>query len=221
MAMKLYSSWRASAPYRVRIGLQLKGLNYDYVGVDLAASEQHKAPYRAVNPQRLTPTLEVDGVTLTQSLAILEWLDETHPEPPLLPKGAAGPRRRCAPWPRSWPATSTRINNLRVLRALDAMGVEAEPVQTWARRWIADGFNVLEAMISKPRGGAGRSATAPTIADCCLIPQVYNSQRFGVELDRLSRHPRRRTNTRGRTSRLSSPPTRTRKPDAVQDLILP
>jgi maleylacetoacetate isomerase len=179
--LKLYSSWRASAPYRVRIGLQLKGLDYDYVGIDLAGSEQHKAPYRAVNPQRLTPALEVDDATLTQSLAILEWLEETHPEPPLLPK---------APLHRATVRAMAEIvacdihplNNLRVLRALGAMGVQAEVVQTWARRWITDGFNVVETMIAR-HGEGWAFGSAPTVADCCLIPQVYNSERFGVDLD--------------------------------------
>jgi maleylacetoacetate isomerase/maleylpyruvate isomerase len=180
MGLTLYSSWRASAPYRVRIGLHLKGLDYDYVGVDLAASEQHKAPYRAVNPQRLTPTLEVDGATLTQSLAILEWLDETHPEPPLLPKTPLD-RAVVRAMAEIVACDIHPINNLRVLRALDAMGVEADPVQTWARRWITDGFNVLEGMIAK-HGRGWAFGDAPTIADCCLIPQVFNSQRFGVEL---------------------------------------
>jgi maleylacetoacetate isomerase/maleylpyruvate isomerase len=164
----------------VRIGLHLKGLDYDYVGVDLAASEQHKAPYRAVNPQRLTPTLEVDGATLTQSLAILEWLDETHPEPPLLPKTPLD-RAVVRAMAEIVACDIHPINNLRVLRALDAMGVEADPVQTWARRWITDGFNVLEGMIAK-HGRGWAFGDAPTIADCCLIPQVFNSQRFGVEL---------------------------------------
>jgi len=180
MALKLYSSWRASAPYRVRIGLQLKGLGYDYVGIDLAASEQHKAPYRAVNPQRLTPTLETDDAILTQSLAILEWLEETHPEPPLLPKAPLD-RARVRAMAEIVACDIHPINNLRVLRALNAMGVEADPVQTWARRWITDGFNVLEGMIGEHGAGWAFGAT-PTLADCCLIPQVYNSQRFGVDL---------------------------------------
>jgi maleylacetoacetate isomerase/maleylpyruvate isomerase len=181
MAMKLYSSWRASAPYRVRIGLQLKGLEYDYVGIDLAGSEQHKAPYRAVNPQRLTPTLEVDDATLTQSLAILEWLEETHPSPPLLPKDAMD-RATVRAMAEIVACDIHPLNNLRVMRALSAMNVEAEVVQTWARRWITDGFNVLETMIAKWGEGWAFGST-PTLADCCLIPQVYNSERFGVDLD--------------------------------------
>ena len=178
--LKLYSAWRASAPYRVRIGLHLKGLEYECIPVDLAGSEQHKAPYRAVNPQRLTPTLEADGATLTQSLAILEWLDETHPEPPLLPATPLD-RAQVRAMAEIVACDIHPINNLRVLRALDAMGVEAQPVQTWARRWIIDGFNVLEKMIAK-HGGGWSFGDSPTLADCCLIPQIYNSERFGVDL---------------------------------------
>jgi maleylacetoacetate isomerase len=181
MALKLYSSWRAAAPYRVRIGLALKGLDYDYVPIDLAGGEQHKAAYRAVNPQRLTPTLEADGATLTQSLAILEWLEETRPEPPLLPK---------APLDRAVVRTMAEIvacdihpiNNLRVLRALGAIGVAEGAVQTWAQRWITDGFNVLEPMVTE-HGGGWAFGDAPTMADCCLIPQIVNSHRFGVDLE--------------------------------------
>ncbi len=181
MDLKLYSSWKASAPYRVRIGLRLKGLSYDYIPVDLAGSEQHKAPYRAVNPQRLVPTLELGDAALTQSLAILEWLDETHPEPPLLPKSPLD-RAVVRAMAEVVACDIHPINNLRVLRALDAMGVEPEKVQTWARRWINDGFTVLEGKIAK-HGQGWAFGDAPTIADCCLVPQVYNSRRFNVDLE--------------------------------------
>ena len=176
----LHGYWRASGPYRVRIGLELKGLTYEQAPVNLVAGQQHKAEYRAINPQRLVPALDVDGAVLTQSLAILEWLDETHPEPALLPK---------APLDRAVVRAMADvvacdihpINNLRILRALEAMGVADEPRQTWARRWIADGFNVLEGMIAQ-HGGAFAFGDAPTLADCCLIPQVFNASRFGVDL---------------------------------------
>ncbi len=181
MSLILHGYWRASGPYRVRIGLALKGLAYQQAAVNLAAGQQHKAEYRAVNPQRLVPALEVDGVVLTQSLAILEWLEETHPQPALLPT---------SPMDRALVRTMADvvacdihpINNLRVLRALEAMGVENGPRQTWAQRWITDGFNVLEGMISRHGGGWSFGET-PTIADCCLIPQVFNAARFGVTLE--------------------------------------
>lgn len=180
MDLHLYSYWRAAAPYRVRIGLELKGLAYRISPVNLAGGEQHKAPYRAINAQRLTPTLEVDGVAMTQSLAILEWLEETQAQPPLLPKAPA--ERAIVRAMSTIVACDIHpLNNLRVLRALDAMGVAAEPVQIWARRWITDGFNVLEPMIADYGAGWAFGA-APTLADCCLIPQVVNSNRFGVDL---------------------------------------
>lgn len=181
MSLILHGYWRASGPYRVRIGLALKGLAYAQATVNLAAGQQHKAEYRAVNPQKLVPALEMDdGVVLTQSLAILEWLDETHPEPPLLPKSALD-RAVVRAMAEVVACDIHPINNLRVLRALDAMGVQDEARQTWAQRWISDGFNVLDGLIAKH--GAGWSfGDAPTLADCCLIPQVFNAARFGVEV---------------------------------------
>jgi maleylacetoacetate isomerase len=179
--MKLYSHWRATAPYRVRIGLALKGLAYDYVPVDLARNDQHQADYRAVNPQRLTPALEVaPGEVLTQSLAILEWLDETHPEPPLLPKAPLD-RARVRAMAAIVACDVHPLNNLRVLRALKAMDVAEPRVARWAERWIVDGFAALEPMVA--RYGAGFAfGDAPTLADCLLIPQVYSAGRFKVDL---------------------------------------
>jgi maleylacetoacetate isomerase/maleylpyruvate isomerase len=180
MSLVLHSAWRASGPYRVRIALNLKGLAYDYAPVNLVTGEQREAAYRAVNPQGLVPALEVDGHVITQSLAIIEWLDETHPEPPLLPK---------APLDRATVRTMAGIiacdihpvNNLRTLKALSAMGQDEAARNAWVSRWITEGFDALEALIA--RHGAGWSfGDAPTIADCLLIPQVYNAQRFGVDL---------------------------------------
>ena len=179
--MILHGFWRASGPYRVRIGLGLKGLDYAHASVNLGAGQQHKAEYRAVNPQRLVPALEVDGTILTQSLAILEWLDETHPEPALLPKSPLD-RAVVRAMAEVVACDIHPINNLRVLRALEAMGVADAARQTWAQRWITDGFNVIDGMIA--RHGTGWSfGDTPTIADCCLIPQVFNASRFGVTLE--------------------------------------
>jgi maleylacetoacetate isomerase/maleylpyruvate isomerase len=197
VGLTLYSAWRATSAYRVRIGLNLKGLAYDYVAVNLLAGEQHKAAYRAVNPQRFVPALEVDGRILTQSLPILEWLDETHPEPPLLPKDA---------WDRQTIRAMCAIiasdihplNNTRVGRALEAMKVSEAARTTWIQRWINDGFQVLEPIIAT-HGKGWAFGDAPSLADCCVIPQVYSANRYAVDLEpfpairalaeRASEHP--------------------------------
>jgi len=180
MQLTLHSAWRSSAAYRVRIGLNLKGLAYDIAPVNLVAN-QHQAPaFAALNPQRLLPALEVDGRTLTQSLAILDWLDETVPAPPLLPAD---------PFDRALVRTMAQIvasdihpvNNLRILRALTELGVDEPGREAWIGRWITDGFTALEAMVA--RHGAGYAfGDAPTLADCCLVPQVYNAERFKTDL---------------------------------------
>jgi maleylacetoacetate isomerase len=180
MTPVLYSAWRASAPYRVRIALNLKGLAYDYVPVNLAAGEQRKADYQALNPQRLVPTLEVDGHVLTQSLAILEWLEETHPHPPLLPADPfdrATVRAMCG----IIACDIHPVNNLRIMKALAAMGQDEAARNAWAGRWIAEGFDALEPLIAR-HGQGWAFGASPTLADCCLVPQVYNARRFGVDL---------------------------------------
>ncbi|WP_309644994.1 maleylacetoacetate isomerase [Phenylobacterium sp.] len=182
MSLTLHSYWRATAPYRVRIGLQIKGLDYGYVGVNLLEGNQHQATYRAVNPQRLTPALDIgDGEILTQSLAILEWLDETHPEPALLPKDALS-RARVRAMADIIACDIHPLNNMRVNRALEAMEVSAPRRGKWVERWIVDGFQTLEPMVAKYGQGFAFGDT-PTIADCCLIPQVYSAQRYKVDLE--------------------------------------
>lgn len=196
--MKLYSHWRATAPYRVRIGLALKSLDYDYVAVNLAQNDQHQARYRAVNPQRLTPALDLgDGAVLTQSLAILEWLDETHPEPPLLPADPLS-RARVRAMAGVVACDIHPLNNLRVNRALSAMDVSEPRRAKWIERWIVDGFNVLEAMVAEHSRGFA-FGDKPTLADCLLIPQIYSAKRYKVDLepypairsvaDRTAEHP--------------------------------
>jgi maleylacetoacetate isomerase len=183
MTWTLHSAWRATAPYRVRIGLQLKGATYDYAALDLIKGDQRSEAYRAVNPQGLTPALDLgDGHVLTQSLAILEWLEETRPEPPILPK---------APLDRQIVRTMANIiacdihplNNTRVGRKLHQLGIPSDVSLTeWTQVWIKDGFDALEPMVVRH---AGRFAFGdlPTIADCCIIPQVYSATRFEVSLD--------------------------------------
>ena len=182
MTMTLYSAWRATAPYRVRIGLKLKGLDYDYVGVDLLGGEQHKPAYRAINRQRLTPALDLgDGDVMTQSLAILEWLDETHPEPSILP-GDARARARIRTMALVIACDVHPLNNTRVGRALEAMDVSPVRRAKWTERWILDGFQTLEPMVAEYGQGFAFGDT-PTLADCCLIPQIYSATRFGISLE--------------------------------------
>jgi maleylacetoacetate isomerase/maleylpyruvate isomerase len=181
MSLTLHSYWRATAPYRVRIGLRLKGLDYGYVGVNLLKGEQHAEAYVAQrNRQHLTPALEVDGRVLTQSLAILEWLEEAHPEPPLLPRD---------PFDRATVRAMAGIvacdihplNNMRVQKAITDLGADAAAREAWSQRWILDGFAALEPMVAK-HGQGFAFGGAPTIADCCLVPQVYSAGRYNVDL---------------------------------------
>ncbi len=180
MKLVLHSAWRSSAAYRVRIGLNLKGLAYDIAPVNLVAN-QHQAPaFTTLNPQKLLPALEVDGEVLTQSLSILEWLDETAPQPALLPAD---------PFDRAVVRTMAQIvasdihpvNNLRILRALTDLGVDEPGREAWIARWITDGFTALEALIVQ-HGKGYAFGDAPGLADCCLVPQVYNAERFKTDL---------------------------------------
>ena len=182
MGLTLYSAWRATAPYRVRIGLQLKGVSYDYVPIDLIAGQQREPEYRAVNPQGLTPALEIDGLVLTQSTAILEYLDEAYPEPPLLPKAAAA-RAEVRAMAAIVACDIHPLNNLRLLKAVRELGVDDQAGQNaWAGRWINAGFEALERLIER-HGGGWAWGDAPTIADCCLIPQIYSARRFEVDME--------------------------------------
>lgn len=180
MDLVLHSSWRATAPYRVRIGLNLKGLAYAYRPVNLLAGEQRGEAYRAVNPQGLTPALVADGRVMTQSLAILEWLDETVPTPPLLPKDPAD-RAVVRAMAAIIACDIHPLNNTRVGRALAGLGVGDAGQGAWIHRWIADGFAALEPMVAR-HGRGFAFGDAPGLADCCLVPQVYSARRFGVEL---------------------------------------
>ncbi|MGZ6015671.1 MAG: maleylacetoacetate isomerase [Phenylobacterium sp.] len=181
MGLTLYSAWRATAPYRVRIGLQLKGLAYDYVALDLIKGDQREPAYRAVNPQGLTPALDLgDGEILTQSLAILEWLEETHPEPAILPKDALA-RQRVRTMALIIACDIHPLNNTRIGRALNKLGVSKDDNLAWVHRWISDGFDTLEPMVAKHGKGFAFGET-PTIADCCLIPQVYSARRYELDL---------------------------------------
>lgn len=180
MALLLHSAWRASAPYRVRIGLNLKGLAYDYAPVDLVANQQGGEAYGAINAQHLVPALEVDGRVLTQSLSILEWLDETYPEPALLPTDAFD-RQIVRAMSTIVACDIHPVNNLRILKALARLEVGQPAIDDWVQRWITDGFAALEPMVARHGAGYAFGAT-PTMADCLIVPQVYNARRFKVDL---------------------------------------
>ena len=167
----------------MRIALNLKGLSYEYVPVNLLMSEQKSGPYTARNPQGLVPALELPGgEMIAQSLAILEWLEETHPSPPLLPPDALG-RARVRAMAAIVACDIHPLNNLRVHQALQGLGVAREAVTTWSARWVSDGFDALEAMVAR-HGGTFAYGDAPGLADCLLIPQVYAAARYDLDMNR-------------------------------------
>jgi maleylacetoacetate isomerase len=183
--MKLYNYFRSSASYRVRIALALKGLDYEYVPVQLVHNEQFNESYAAVSAARLVPTL-VDGDTvLTQSLAIVEYLDETHPEPPLLPADAAG-RARVRALAQDIACEIHPLNNLRVLRYLvKDLKVAEDDKNRWYRHWVETGLEAVERQLQRPGTGRFCHGDAPTLADIALVPQIHNAQRFDCRLDHV------------------------------------
>jgi maleylacetoacetate isomerase/maleylpyruvate isomerase len=180
--VKLYTYFRSSAAFRVRIALNLKGLKYEPVFVHLAKGEHRQPQYASVNPQALLPTLELDdGKRLTQSLAIIEWLEEKHPTPPLLPKDALA-RARVRSLAFLVASEIHPLNNLRVLQHLKrALNQTQDQIDTWYRHWIADGLGKLEADLAATSGKFCHG-DAPTMADCCLVPQIFNAKRYQSDL---------------------------------------
>ena len=180
--MKLYTYFRSSAAFRVRIALNLKGLAYEPVFVHLAKGEHRAAAYAKVNPQALLPTLELDdGTRLTQSLAIIEYLDEKHPQKPLLPKDSQE-RARVRSLSYLIASEIHPLNNLRVLQHLKrALSQSEDQVNAWYRHWIADGLAKLEAELASSKGRFCHGDT-PTMADCCLVPQIFNAKRYQSDL---------------------------------------
>ena len=180
--MKLYTYFRSSAAFRVRIALNLKGLAYEPAFVHLAKGEHRKPEYAEVNAQALVPTLVLDdGARLTQSLAIIEYLDEKYPQPPLIPSSPMAKARvralsllvSCEIHP---------LNNLRVLQYLKrSLGQNEEQVNAWYRHWVADGLQKFEAEL-KTGAGAFCHGDTPSMADCCLVPQIFNAKRFQCDL---------------------------------------
>jgi maleylpyruvate isomerase len=186
--MKLYSYFRSSAAYRVRIALNLKGLSYEYVPVHLLrdGGEQLKPAYRQVNAEGIVPTLiDDEDHAIHQSLAIIEYLEETHPEPPLLPKSPAD-RAHVRSLALQVACEIHPVNNLRVLKYLKhTLGVDDAAKDAWYRHWIEVGFETLEQRLANdPRTGKLCYGDTPTIADLCLVPQVFNANRFKIDTAR-------------------------------------
>jgi len=180
----LHTYFRSSASYRVRIALNLKGLDAKHVPVHLTrdGGEQFNAEFRALNPQALVPVFADGAVVLSQSLAIIEYLDERHPTPPLLPASIEG-RARGRQVALAIACDIHPLNNLRVLKYLGGtLGTSEDAKNDWVKHWIGLGFQALEAELSRSREGPFCVGAQPTIADCCLVPQLFNAQRFGVDL---------------------------------------
>lgn len=182
--MKLYGYFRSTAAYRVRIALNLKGLGYAQVAVNLVIGEQHGGDSFARNPQGLVPVLETDdGTCLTQSLAICEYLDERYPEPPLLPADAEG-RARVRALAQAIACEMHPLNNLKVLKYLTGeLGISDETKLVWYRHWVREGFDALETLLAESSDtGEFCHGDTPTLSDVCLIPQVFNARRFDCDL---------------------------------------
>ncbi len=187
-AMKLHNYFRSSASFRVRIALALKGLSYDYVPVHIARGEHKQPGYLAVSPSMLVPTLETDtGEQLGQSMAIIEWLDETHPAPPLLPPEPLG-RAQVRALAQLVACEIHPLNNLRVLKYLvHELKVGEDAKNGWYRHWVREGLLAFERELQRLPRGTYCHGDTPTLADCCLVPQIFNGKRFNADLSGLDR----------------------------------
>ena len=185
--LRLYGYWRSSAAYRVRIALNLKQLPYEQVPVHLVrdGGEQHRPEFRALNPQGTVPVLQDGERSIRQSLAIIEYLDELHPDPPLLPSTARD-RARVRAIAQAVACDIHPLNNLRVMQYLEReLGVAADARSDWMRHWMAQGLEAIEAMlVGHPSTGDFCEGEMPSLADCCLVPQLYNARRFALDLSR-------------------------------------
>ncbi len=186
--MKLYNYFRSSASFRVRIALELKGLRYDYLPVHLVKGEHKQAAYASVSPTTFVPTLETDaGERLSQSMAIMEYLEETHPEPKLLPSDALG-RARVRALAQLVACDIHPLNNLRVLKYLvRELKVEEEAKNTWYRHWVREGLEAFERELGQLPPSMYCHGDTPTLADCCLVPQIFNGRRVNTSFDGLPR----------------------------------
>ena len=181
--MTLYGYFRSSTSYRTRIAMNLKGLDYDYIAVNLAQDKQLENAFKAINPQRLVPVLQADELRLYQSPAILEWLEETYSQSPLLPKDAAG-RMTVRALSAIIGCDIHPINNRRILQYLrHELTIDEDEVMVWCQHWMVEGFAALEKILAEDKSrGKFCYGNRPTFADCYLIPQVSSARRFKVDL---------------------------------------
>ena len=185
--LKLHSYFRSSASFRVRIALALKGLDYDYLAVHLVRGDHKKPPYADLSPDSLVPLLQIDGQQLSQSMAIIEYLDEKYPTSALLPADALG-RAKVRALAQSVACDIHPLNNLRILKYLTKeLNVEDEAKNTWYRHWCREGLLAFERQLSLLPASTYCYGNTPTLADCCLVPQIFNAQRFDVNFDGLVR----------------------------------
>lgn len=186
--MKLYNYFRSSASFRVRIALAIKGITYEYLPVHIAKGEHKQAAFADVSLEGLVPLLELDdGTRLTQSMAIIEYLEEVQPEPALLPADPLA-RARVRALSQIVACEIHPINNLRVLKYLTReLKVEEEAKNTWYRHWVRDGLEAFERQLAAASTSLYCHGDTPTMADCCLVPQIFNAQRFKTPLDGLPR----------------------------------
>lgn len=185
--MKLYNYFRSSASFRVRIALNLKGLAYEYVAVHIAKGEHRHSSYTEVSADGLVPTLDIDGRRLGQSMAIIEYLDELHPTPALLPKDPFE-RAQVRALSQSIACEIHPLNNLRILKYLTQdLHVSEDDKNIWYRHWVRTGLEAFERQLALLPPAPFCFGATPTLADCCLVPQIFNGQRFKVNLDGLPR----------------------------------
>ena len=185
--MKLHNYFRSSASFRVRIALELKGLSYDYIAVHIARGDHKKPPYVDLSADTLVPLLEVDGQQLSQSMAIIEYLDEKYPVPALLPADSVG-RAKVRALAQSISCDIHPLNNLRILKYLvKQLKAEDEAKNTWYRHWCREGLVAFEKQLSQLPASTFCYGDTPTLADCCLVPQIFNAKRFDTDLEGLPR----------------------------------